>query len=89
MIFIAKKIAKFMYQYVHKMLSVHFNNYFTVTDIHSHSIRNQSSNSLTVLRFSTSRSRKSFKYQYMEWNTSTSLSYYLSVNLKSNLKFSF
>jgi len=57
------EIATLMYQYVHCMLPVYFNNYFTyVTDVHSHSTRNQSSNSLTMPRFSTSRSQKLFKY---------------------------
>ena len=64
--------AQLMYQYVHKMLPTHFGNYFTnVFNVHTHSTRNYSSKAISIPRYSTTRSQKSFKYRYVGakiWN---------------------
>ena len=63
-------IDKLMYQYTHKKLPEHFNNYFTyMSKVHSYSIRNNVTNQIALPRFSTSRSQKSFKFTGAKlWN---------------------
>ena len=57
------EIGKLMYQYTHKKLPEHFNNYFTyMSKAHSYSTRNNVTNQIALPRFSTSRSQKSFKF---------------------------
>ena len=58
------EIAKFMYQYVHDMLPLRFNYYFTyMHDAHSHTTRNSTSKALAIKRFSTNRGQNSIKYK--------------------------
>ena len=65
------EIAKFMYQYVHDMLPLQFNHYFTyMHDAHSHTTRNSTSKTLAIKRFSTNRGQNSIKYKGATiWNS--------------------
>ena len=65
------EIAKFLYQYVHDMLPLQFNHYFTyMHDAHSHTTRNSTSKALAIKRFSTNRGQNSIKYKGATiWNS--------------------
>ena len=83
--------AQLMYQYVHKMLPTHFSNYFIdVSNVHTHSTRNYSLKAISIPRYSTTRSQKSFKYRLLELKYRTKypnrLSNYLLINLRQNIK---
>ena len=72
------EIAKFMYQFVHDMLSLQFNHYFTYAhDRHSHITRNSTFKALTIKRFSTNRNQNSIKYKRSTiWYSIPIISYY-------------
>lgn len=57
------EIAKLMHQYENKKLPIQLQNYFSYTStIHEHSTRGLTSNSISLPRFSTTRTQRSFKY---------------------------
>ena len=74
-----------MYQYVHDMLSLQFNHYFTYKhDAHSHTTRNSTSKALAIKRFSTNRGQNSIKYKGATiWNSIPNLLKLLKI--KSSL----
>ena len=53
-----------MYQYVHDMLPLQFNHYFTcMHDTRLHTTRNSTLKALTIERFSTNRGQNFIKYK--------------------------
>ena len=65
------EIAKFIYQYVHNVLSSQFNNYFSYThNIHFHETRNSTSKAMKLTRYATNRYENSIKYKEVKiWNS--------------------